>query len=43
MIYKKAGERLSLSIPDHRVLDRGMLRRLIRDAGLTVEQFIDLL
>ncbi|MDR3688433.1 MAG: type II toxin-antitoxin system HicA family toxin [Fimbriimonas sp.] len=42
MILKKPGVRLSLSIPDHKVLDRGLLRRLIRDAGLTVEQFIAL-
>lgn len=42
MIYKKAGVRMSLSIPNHRVLDRGLLRRLIRDAGLTVEQFSSL-
>jgi predicted RNA binding protein YcfA (HicA-like mRNA interferase family) len=32
-----------LSIPDHRELDRGTLRRLIRDAGLTREEFLRLL
>jgi len=42
LIYKKAGVRLSLSIPDHAALDRGLLRRLIRDSGLTVEGFIEL-
>ena len=39
MIYKKRSKPLSLSIPDHRNLDRGLLRRLIRDAGLTVDEF----
>jgi predicted RNA binding protein YcfA (HicA-like mRNA interferase family) len=43
MVYKKVGALHSLSIPDHRVLDRGLLRRLIRDSGLTVEQFRALL
>ena len=26
-------------VPDHRVLDRGTLRAIIRQAGLTVEEF----
>ena len=30
----------SLSVPDHREVARGMLRRLIRASGLTVEEFI---
>ena len=29
-----------LSIPDHRELDTGLLRGLIRDAGLTVDEFV---
>ena len=32
-----------LSVPNHRELARGTLRGLIRDAGLTVEEFINLL
>ncbi len=32
-----------LTVPDHRELARGLLRALIRDAGLSVEGFIDLL
>ena len=32
-----------LTIPDHRELKRGTLRSLIRDAGLTVDEFVDLL
>jgi predicted RNA binding protein YcfA (HicA-like mRNA interferase family) len=30
-------------VPDHRVLDKGTLRAIIRQAGLDVEEFIDLL
>jgi predicted RNA binding protein YcfA (HicA-like mRNA interferase family) len=32
-----------LSVPDHKELSKGLLRSLIRDAGLTVEQFTELL
>lgn len=42
MIYKAAGKR-PLSIPNHKELDVGLLRRLIRDAGITPKQFADLL
>ena len=31
-----------LSVPNHKELDRGLLRSLIRDANLTVEQFVEL-
>lgn len=34
---------VTLAIPRHRELKPGLLRALIRDAGLTVEQFIELL
>lgn len=34
--------RKPLTVPRHRELDRGTLRGLIRDAGLTVEEFLDL-
>jgi hypothetical protein len=43
MILVKPGVPFNLSVPDHRELDRGLLRGLIRDAGMTVEQFIALL
>ena len=36
-----AGRRLS--VPRHKELGRGLLRALIRDAGLTREEFLDLL
>ncbi len=32
-----------LCIPNHKELGRGLLRGLIRDAGLTIEDFIKLL
>ena len=32
-----------LSVPKHRELGRGLLRALIRDAGLTREEFLELL
>ena len=43
MILRKPGFVVALSIPEHRTLDRGLLRSLIRDAGMTVEEFNDLL
>ena len=32
-----------LSVPRHRELGRGLMRALIRDAGLTRQEFLDLL
>jgi predicted RNA binding protein YcfA (HicA-like mRNA interferase family) len=32
-----------LTVPNHKELAKGTLRRLIRDAGLTVDQFCELL
>ena len=43
MILGKPGLSAILSIPDHRELKRGTLRGLIRTAGLTVDEFVDLL
>jgi predicted RNA binding protein YcfA (HicA-like mRNA interferase family) len=43
MIMTKRGARPNLSVPDHRELDRGTLRRLIALADLTVEEFVELL
>ena len=43
MILTKANVPVNLSVPDHHELDRGLLRSLIRDAGLTVEEFSRLL
>jgi predicted RNA binding protein YcfA (HicA-like mRNA interferase family) len=35
--------KLPLTIPDHRTLKPGLLRGLIRDAQIEVQQFLDLL
>lgn len=32
-----------LVVPDHKELDRGTLRAIIRQAGLSIEQFVELL
>jgi len=37
------GSPVTLSIPLHRELKKGLLRALIRDAGMTVEEFVKLL
>jgi hypothetical protein len=39
----KPGHRAKLSIPQHKELSVGTLRSLIRAAGLTVDEFLDLL
>ncbi len=43
IILVKSGVPVNLSIPNHKQLDRGLLRSQIRKAGLTVEQFVALL
>jgi len=40
IIMTKEGEFASLSIPNHREVAKGTLRSLIRDANLTVDQFV---
>ncbi len=42
MIYYHPDGR-HLSIPDHRELDRGLLRKLISRAGLTMDDFVELM
>ncbi|QEG35396.1 type II toxin-antitoxin system HicA family toxin [Bythopirellula goksoeyrii] len=44
-IMKKAGHRYLLSVPVHgkKILKPGTLRKLIKDSGLTVEQFVEFL
>jgi predicted RNA binding protein YcfA (HicA-like mRNA interferase family) len=34
---------LPVTVPDHRTLKPGLLRQILRDANLTVEEFVDLL
>ena len=43
MILTKPKIPFNLSIPNHRELDRGLLRGLIQDAGKTVDEFNKLL
>ncbi len=39
MIYFRDSDGRHLSIPDHRELGRGILRKLMRQAGLTPDEF----
>jgi predicted RNA binding protein YcfA (HicA-like mRNA interferase family) len=43
LVMTKPGERANLSIPQHKELSVGTLRALIRNAGITVDEFIALL
>ena len=43
MVMAKVDHPAILTIPDHRELDRGTLRAIIRQAGLTVDEFVALL
>ena len=43
IIMKKEGMLTTLSVPEHKVLDRGLLRALIRDAYVSIEKFNGLL
>jgi predicted RNA binding protein YcfA (HicA-like mRNA interferase family) len=43
VILTKTGSIYTLSVPLHPVLGPGLLRDLIRKAGLTVEEFTELL
>lgn len=39
VVLIKVGVAANLSVPDHKELDRGTLRALIRLAGMTIEEF----
>ena len=43
IILVKPEARPTLSVPDHKVLDPGLLRALIRHAGLSIDEFLHLL
>lgn len=43
MILAKPGHRFHLSVPMHPEVKRGTLKSLIRDAGMTVDQFVEFL
>jgi len=36
-------EHLPITVSDHRTLKPGLLRQILRDANLTVDEFVDLL
>jgi predicted RNA binding protein YcfA (HicA-like mRNA interferase family) len=39
MMLTHPGYRWTLSVPDHRELGQGLIRKLLKQAGLTIEQF----
>lgn len=41
IILTKEGHLASLSVPNHKEVARGTLRSLLRDADLTVHEFLD--
>ena len=43
IIMRRDNPFAQITVPDHKTLDRGMLRAIIRDAGLTIEEFNRLL
>jgi predicted RNA binding protein YcfA (HicA-like mRNA interferase family) len=43
LVMTKPDMRVNLSIPQHKELALGTLRALIRNAGLSVDEFLDLL
>jgi predicted RNA binding protein YcfA (HicA-like mRNA interferase family) len=43
LVMIKPGIRVNLSIPQHKELAKGTIRALIRNAGLTVDEFMQLL
>jgi predicted RNA binding protein YcfA (HicA-like mRNA interferase family) len=43
VVMVKQGVRVNLSIPLHKELSIGTLRRLIRNSGLSVNKFLELL
>jgi predicted RNA binding protein YcfA (HicA-like mRNA interferase family) len=43
LVLVKSGVRANLSVPQHRELSVGTLRALIHSAGMTVDEFLDLL
>lgn len=43
VVMSKPGIRVNLSIPQHKELSVGTLRALIRNADLSVDEFLDLL
>ena len=43
ILRREAPPHRRLSVPDHKELAKGTLRKLVREAGMTVEEFSSLL
>lgn len=43
MHHKHDNNKKPLTIPKHKELGKGLLRKLVRDAEITIEAFVDLL
>lgn len=43
LVLSKPNVRVNLSVPQHKELSTGTLRALIRNASLTVDEFLELL
>jgi predicted RNA binding protein YcfA (HicA-like mRNA interferase family) len=43
IILVREEPKTSITVPDHKELDRGTLRAIIRQADLTVDEFVELL
>ncbi len=43
LVMVRPGVRVNLSIPQHKELSLGTLRALIRNAGMTIDEFLELL
>lgn len=41
ILLKKAGVQMILSLPDHREVKRALLAKQIRNAGLTIEEYLE--
>jgi len=41
MILVRDGHLATLSVPDHKEVAKGTMRRLIRAAGMTVDEFVN--
>ena len=42
-ILVREDSRTTVSVPDHKELDRGTLRAIIRQVNLSIDEFVDLL
>jgi len=43
MILRRDDPFAQVVVPDHKILDRGTLRAIIRQAGMSIEEFVNLI